>query len=230
MYKKIGVALVLVAFFAAFYFFDLDRRLSLEYLVSSREALIGLYAERRLLVIVVYCLLYILVTALSLPGAAVMTLVGGAVFGFAVGVVAVSFASSIGAVLACLVSRFLLRDWVQSRYAKQLGIVNRGMEREGAFSLFAMRLIPVFPFFLINLVTGLTRMPLRTFYWVSQAGMLPGTLVFVNAGRELGTIDAPADILSPGLLLSFGLIGLLPVTLKKLITLYRRKKGVGGGG
>ncbi len=217
---------LLVAFLLAAFTFralDLGHYLTLSYLKESREHFQLLYASNRFLVLAGYVLLYIVVTALSLPGAAVMTLAGGALFGFWTGSIAVSFASTIGATLACAVARFLLRDWVQSRFADKLDKINRGIEAEGAFYLFTLRLIPVFPFFIINLAMGLTRIRLSTYYLVSQLGMLPATMVYVNAGRELGQIDSPADILSPGLLISFSLLGLFPLAAKKLLTLYRRK-------
>ena len=203
----------------------ISHNLSLEYLKSSRESLAQLYADNTFAVIAAYFGIYVLVTSLSLPGAAVMTLAGGAVFGLVAGTIIVSFASTIGATLACIVSRYLLQDWVQSRFGEKLATINEGLEKEGAFYLFTMRLIPAFPFFLINLAMGLSKLPVRTFYWVSQLGMLPGTIVYVNAGKELGKIDSLGSILSPSLLISFALLGLLPITLKKLIALYRRKRG-----
>jgi uncharacterized membrane protein YdjX (TVP38/TMEM64 family) len=175
------------------------------------------------MVIGAYMAIYIGVTALSLPGAVVMTLAGGALFGFVVGTVVVSFASTIGASAACIVSRFLLRDWVQARFGKHLTPIHAGIEKEGAFYLFTVRLIPVFPFFMINLLMGLTKMPIITFFWVSQLGMLAGTMVFVNAGKELAKIDTPSSILSPGLIISFVILGLFPITVKKLMALYRLK-------
>jgi uncharacterized membrane protein YdjX (TVP38/TMEM64 family) len=158
-----------------------------------------------------------------LPGAAVLTLAGGALFGLWTGVLAVSFASTIGATLACFVSRFLLRDWVQGKLGSKLSTVNDGIEKEGAFYLFTMRLIPAFPFFMINLLMGLTKMPLRTFYWVSQLGMLPGTMVYINAGKELAKIDSLSGILSPGLIFSFVLLGLFPISVKKLMAWYKSR-------
>jgi uncharacterized membrane protein YdjX (TVP38/TMEM64 family) len=170
--------------------------------------------------------IYIVVTALSLPGAAVMTLAGGGLFGFWVGLVVVSFASSIGATLACFVSRFLLREWVQNKFGDKLHSINKGIEEEGAFYLFSLRLVPIFPFFVINLVMGLTGMRLVTFYWVSQLGMLAGTMVYVNAGKELAKIESLSGILSPGLIISFVILGLFPLTVKKLLAWYKaRRKG-----
>ncbi len=224
IYKKIGIVVAIIFLVAIFQIFDLSQYLSLEYLKSSRESLANLYEENSLLVIGAYFVIYVLVTALSLPGAVVMTLAGGALFGLIAGTVIVSFASSMGATLACLVSRYLLQDWVQSRYGDKLAPINRGVEQEGAFYLFTMRLIPAFPFFLINLAMGLTTLPIKTFYWVSQVGMLAGTVVFVNAGKELAKIDSLGGILSPSLLFSFALLGVLPITLKKLLALYKRKK------
>ncbi|MBT8347099.1 MAG: TVP38/TMEM64 family protein [Desulfofustis sp.] len=223
--KKIGIVGVIIILIALFQVFDLSQFLSLEYLKSSRETLARLYAENTFLVIAAYFFIYVLVTSLSLPGAAVMTLAGGAVFGLVTGTIIVSFASTIGATMACIVSRYLLQHWVQSRFGEKLTTINEGLEKEGAFYLFTMRLIPAFPFFLINLAMGLSKLPVRTFYWVSQLGMLPGTIVYVNAGKELGKIDSLGSILSPSLLISFALLGVLPITLKKLIALYRRKRG-----
>jgi len=207
-----------------FRYFDLGQYLSLEYLKASQAKFQELYLENRLLVIATYMGIYIAVTALSLPGAVVLTLAGGALFGLGVGMVAVSFASTIGATMACAVSRFLLRDWVQNRFGDKLSTINNGIEKEGAFYLFSLRLVPIFPFFVINLAIGLTRMRLATFFWVSQVGMLPGTLVYVNAGKELARIDSLSGILSPGLLISFAVLGLFPIMVKKLLAFYKGKR------
>ncbi len=225
-YKKIAIIAAIIALIAIFRFFHLEQYLTLEYLKASRETFLGLYEQNSLLVIGAYFIIYVVVTALSLPGAVVMTLAGGALFGLMVGTLVVSFASTIGATCACIVSRYLLQNWVQTRYGEKLAPINNGIEKEGAFYLFTMRLIPAFPFFLINLAMGLTKIPIRSFYWVSQVGMLPGTIVFVNAGKELGKIDSLSGILSPSLLFSFALLGVLPISFKKIISLYRRKKGI----
>lgn len=161
---------------------------------------------------------------MSLPGAVVLTIVGGALFGFLTGTLIVSFASTIGATLACFVARFLLRDWVQGKFGDKIVKINEGIGKEGAFYLFTLRLIPVFPFWIINLVMGLTRMRLWTFYWVSQLGMLAGTMVYINAGKELARIDSLKGILSPGLLISFALLGIFPIAVKKLLTLYKKRR------
>jgi len=222
-FTKIVVFLVLVSMFILFVVFDLDRFLTLSYIKESQEKFQQLATKHPLLLIASYMMVYILVTSLSLPGAAVLTLLGGALFGFWIGTLAVSFASTIGATLACFVSRFLLRDWVQKKLGDKIITVNEGIEREGPFYLFTLRLIPIFPFWAINLVMGLTRMPLRTFYWVSQLGMLAGTAVYVNAGKELGKIDSLSSILSPSLIFSFILLGILPITGKKAIQLYKNR-------
>ncbi|OGQ95585.1 MAG: dihydrolipoamide dehydrogenase [Deltaproteobacteria bacterium RIFOXYD12_FULL_57_12] len=226
--RKIAVAAALIAAVSVFFVFDLGRFLSLAYLKESHTYFADLYAGHRLAVIASYMVIYILATALSLPGAVIMTLAGGALFGLWVGIVVVSFASSIGATLACLVSRFLLREWVQARFGEKLAAINRGIEQEGSFYLFSLRLVPIFPFFIINLAMGLTRLPLSTYYWVSQVGMLPATVVYVNAGQELARIESLAGILSPGLLISFAVLGLFPIVTRKLLALYTARRPVGG--
>ncbi len=222
--KRIIVLAVVVGVIVVFKVLDLGQYFTLSYMKASQEKFSSLYAEHRLMVIAAYMMIYILVTSLSLPGAAIMTLAGGALFGLLLGTVVVSFASTIGATLACFVSRFILRDWMQGRFGDKLKTVNEGIEKEGAFYLFTLRLIPVFPFWLINLVMGLTKMPLRTFYWVSQIGMLAGTIIYVNAGKELAKIDSLSGILSPRLILSFVLLGLFPIATKKLLFFYKSKK------
>ncbi len=207
----------------AFLYFDLGQYFSLGYLKASQEKFQALYQSHRFAVIAAYMGLYIVVTGLSLPGAAVLTLAGGALFGLVVGTLVVSFASTIGATLACIVARFLLRDWVQDKFGDKLATINEGIEKDGAFYLFSLRLVPIFPFFIINLAMGLTRMRLFTFFWVSQAGMLAGTLVYVNAGKELARIDSLSGILSPGVLISFAVLGLFPLTVKKLLAIYQSK-------
>ena len=222
--KKIAIVLVIIIFVSGFILFDLGQYFSLSYIKESQQKFDLLYAEHRALVIASYMLIYIIMAALSLPGAIVMGLAGGALFGFIVGTIAVSFSSTIGATLACFVSRSILRDWIQGKFGDRLKTVNEGIEKEGPFYLFTLRLIPVFPFWLINLVMGLTKMRLRTFFWVSQIGMLPGTMVFVNAGKELGKIDSVKGILSPGLILSFVILGIFPIVAKKIVALYKSRK------
>ncbi len=222
--KKIAIAGVVVALVAAYFVFDLGQYFSLDYF-KARQADIDAYFDANpVRAGVAFFAVYVGVTGLSLPGAAVMTLVAGAVFGLLWGTVIVSFASSIGATLAFLVARFLLRDAVQGRFGESLRAVNRGVEKDGAFYLFALRLVPAFPFFVINLVMGLT--PIRTgvFYLVSQVGMLPGTLVYVNAGTQLAAVESLSDVASPSLLMSFALLGVFPLVAKKVVDFVKARK------
>ena len=222
--KKIVLLLLATGLAGLFFAFDLHSYLTLNYLKESQEHFSQLYDQSPMLVIASYMVIYILVTALSLPGAVILTLAGGALFGLSTGLLLVSFASTIGATLACFVARFVLRDWVQKKFGDKLTTINEGIDREGAFYLFTLRLIPVFPFFVINLVLGLTPMRLTTFYWVSQLGMLPGTVVFVNAGKELAKVQSPGDILSLSLLVSFALLGLMPLIIKKSLNVYKKTR------
>ncbi len=222
-WKKILIIIAVAALVVVFFAFDLQRYLTLAELKTRQTEFQQFYATNRILTLGLYFVLYVLVTALSLPGAAVMTLAGGALFGFLPALVVVSFASSIGATLAFLVSRFLLRDWVQNRFRDRLAAINRGIEKEGAFYLFTLRLVPIFPFFVINLVMGLTPMRTLTFYWVSQVGMLAGTAVYINAGTQLGQIESLSGILSPGLLLSFVLLGVFPLLARKGVDFMKKR-------
>ncbi|MFP6847925.1 MAG: FAD-dependent oxidoreductase [Pseudomonas sp.] len=226
--RKIALMGLILALLGSFFVFDIGQYLNLEALKAQQVALNAQVAEQPWLAAGVFFLAYVAVTALSLPGAALMTLLGGALFGLIEGFVLISFASTLGASLAMLSSRFLLRDWVQSRFGQRLASIDAGVEREGAFYLFALRLVPLFPFFLINLAMGLTRLPLRTYWWVSQLGMLPGTLVYVNAGRELGQLDSLAGILSPGLLGAFVLLGVFPLIARKLLGLIQARRVYAG--
>jgi len=222
--NKIIIVLVVAGLITAFRIFNLGDYFSLAYIKESQEKFEIMYTEHRAAVIAGYMGIYILVITLSLPGAAVMTTAAGVFFGLLTGTIIVSFASTIGSTLACFVSRFILRDWIQGKFGDKLKTVNEGIEKEGALYLFTLRLIPVFPVWLINLVMGLTKMPLRTFFWVSQVGMLAGTIVYVNAGKELGKIDSLSGIFSPTLILSFVILGLFPITAKKLLALYKKRK------
>jgi len=222
--KRILIVGVIASLIVSYFIFDLGQYLSLEYLKASRERFQGLYAEHTFAVIGVYFLIYVTATALALPAATVITLAGGALFGVVTGTVVVSFASSIGAVVAFVVSRYLLRDWVQNKFGDKLEKINQGIEKDGAFYLFTLRLIPVFPFFVINTVIGLTPMRLFTYYWVSQIGMFPATVVYVNAGKELGQIDSLSGLLSPSLIISFAILGIFPLVMKKVLGLYQAKR------
>ncbi len=204
--------------------YELTGYLTLDYLKANQAQFQDYYAENTFETLVIYIALYILSTALSLPGAAVLTLAGGALFGLVVGTVAVSFASTIGATFAFLASRFLLRDWVQEKFGDKLKSINQGVEKDGAFYLFTLRLIPAFPFFVINLAMGLTKMRVMTYFIVSQIGMLLGTIVFVNAGSQLSQIDSLKGILSPKLLFSFAALGVIPFIAKKIVAFIRAKK------
>jgi len=214
------IALLVFSYFA----FDLGQYFSLDYFKSQQAAIEGYYHSNPLTTALLFFVIYIAVTGLSLPGAALMTLAGGAVFGLLWGTLIVSFASTLGATLAFLVSRYLLRDSVQTRFGDKLTSINDGVEKEGAFYLFTLRLVPVFPFFVINLVMGLTPIRTFTFYWVSQVGMLAGTIVFVNAGTQIAKIDSLAGILSPGLLLSFALLGVFPLIANKIVAMTKARK------
>jgi pyruvate/2-oxoglutarate dehydrogenase complex dihydrolipoamide dehydrogenase (E3) component/uncharacterized membrane protein YdjX (TVP38/TMEM64 family) len=222
--KKLLLIVAVLALVAAYFVFDLGRFLSLDYVKQRQADFAALYAERPARVIAVFFAVYVAVTALSLPGAAIMTLAAGAIFGVVTGTLVVSFASSIGATLAFLAARYVLRDSVQSKFGTRLADVDKGIERDGAFYLFTLRLVPLFPFFLINLLMGLTRMKARTFYWVSQLGMLAGTIVYVNAGTQLAKIETLRGILSPGLLGSFVLLGVFPLIAKKIVDGIQRRK------
>jgi len=224
MPRRLLLLAALAALVAAFFALDLGRFLTIEALKASHAEFVGLREASPWRVFAAFFLGYVAVTALSLPGAAIMTLAAGALFGLATGTVLVSFASSIGATLAFLVSRYLLREAVQTRFGDRLKAINQGVARDGAFYLFTLRLVPVFPFFLINLLMGLTPMRTATFYWVSQVGMLAGTLVYVNAGTRLAAIDSPGDILSPALLASFALLGVFPLVAKRVVDLVRRRR------
>jgi pyruvate/2-oxoglutarate dehydrogenase complex dihydrolipoamide dehydrogenase (E3) component/uncharacterized membrane protein YdjX (TVP38/TMEM64 family) len=221
---KVLLLLAIAALVAAFLALGGPRYLTFEHLKAQQAAFQAYYAAHPWQTAAAYFLVYVAVTGLSLPGAAVMTLVGGAIFGLARGTLIVSFAASLGATLAFLASRFLLRDWVQRRFGAQLRAINQGVEKEGAFYLFTLRLIPVIPFFAINLAMGLTPMRAWTFYWVSQLGMLAGTMVYVNAGTQLAAIESPAGILSPGLIGAFVLLGLFPLFAKKIVDAVKARR------
>ena len=221
---KLIVLILVVAAIAAFFIFDLGKYFSLEYFKSQQAAIEAYYQANATKTGVIFFLIYIAVTALSLPGAAIMTLVAGAIFGLLWGVVIVSFASSIGATAAFLVARFLLRDSIQAKFGDKLKAFNTGVEKEGGFYLFTLRLVPAFPFFMINVVMGLTSMKAWTFFWVSQLGMFLGTIVFVNAGTELAKITSLKGILSPGVLGAFVLLGIFPIIAKKIIDSLKARK------
>jgi pyruvate/2-oxoglutarate dehydrogenase complex dihydrolipoamide dehydrogenase (E3) component/uncharacterized membrane protein YdjX (TVP38/TMEM64 family) len=221
---RLAVLGLVAAAIAAAVWLDLGQYLDLDYLKSRQAAFQEAFATRPWTAGGLFFLFYVAVTALSLPGAAVMTLAAGALFGLLWGTLIVSFASTIGATLAFLVARFLLRDAVQRRFGDKIEAINEGVRREGGFYLFTLRLVPLFPFFLINLVMALTPMRAFTFFWVSQLGMLPGTLVYVNAGTQLGRIDSLSGLLSPALVASFVLLGLFPLLAKRALEGFRARR------
>ena len=222
--KKLLIILTLAALLAAYFAFDLGQYFSLAYLKQSQTTFAAAFAENPLLIVAVFFIIYVAVTAVSLPGATILTLAAGALFGQLLGTVIASFASSLGATLAMLASRYVLRDSVQQRFGAQLSGLNQGLAKDGAFYLFSLRLIPLVPFFVLNLLMGLTSIKTRTYYWVSQLGMLAATFVYVNAGTQLARIDSLKDVASPGLLLSFAALGLFPLIAKKVITMFQNKK------
>ncbi|WP_396587439.1 FAD-dependent oxidoreductase [Bermanella sp. R86510] len=222
--KKVSLLATIIVLVVLFFAFDLQQLLTLQSLKEGLGQFEQWIADSPLVVGGIYFAVYVAVTALSLPGAAVMTLAGGALFGLGWGLLIVSFASSIGATLAFLVSRYLLHDTVQEKFGDRLKSINNGIKKEGAFYLFTLRLVPIFPFFLINLVMGLTPMKAWTFYWISQVGMLAGTIVYVNAGTQIAQIDSLSGILSPSLILSFALLGIFPLLAKKLTEFIKARR------
>ncbi|NBX22448.1 MAG: pyridine nucleotide-disulfide oxidoreductase, partial [Betaproteobacteria bacterium] len=209
---------------AAFVALDLGRFLSLEALRQSQASLTQSYSENPWTLRALFFLVYLTVASLSLPGAAILTLAGGGVFGLGWGLLLVSFASSVGATVSFLAARFVFRDAVQARFSARLKDINQGVARDGALYLFSLRLIPVVPFFVINLAMGLTTMRTRTFYWVSQLGMLAGTAVYVNAGTRLAELQSLKDIASPQLLGAFVLLGVFPLFAKALMNFIQQRK------
>lgn len=226
--RKLAIIVIIALALAAFFALDLGQYLSLAAL-KARQAEFAAFREANpWLAGGAYFVVYVLVTALSLPGAALLTLAGGAVFGLGWGLLIVSFASTIGATLAFLMARYLLRDWVTARFGNRLKGIDEGIRRDGAFYLFTLRLVPAFPFFLINLLMGLTAMKASTYFWVSQIGMLAGTVVYVNAGTQLAQIESLAGIVSPGLLASFVLLGIFPLLARKLVDLVQARRVYAG--
>ena len=226
--KKIAIIAVLAALIAAYFVFDLGAYLTLDGIKQVADEASAFYAENPVLVLAIFFLIYVAVTAASLPGAAIMTLAAGALFGLVTGTILVSFASTAGATLAFLSSRYVLRDWVEARFGERLKAINDGLERDGAFYLFTIRMIPLFPFFVVNLVMGLTRIRTWTFAWVSQLGMLLGTIAYVNAGTQLAQIESTSGLLSPVLIGSFVLLGIVPWIAKAIIGMIKRRKVYAG--
>lgn len=225
MKKSQIILLGLIALLISLFFvFDLQQYFTLETLKAKQMELLAYHQANPMITIGFYMLIYIAITALSLPGATILTLAGGGVFGVWLGTLIVSFASTIGATIAFLSARFLFRENVQQKFGQRLKTVDQGMEEEGAFYLFTLRLVPVVPFFMINLLMGLTPIKTRTFYWVSQIGMLAGTIVYVNAGTQLAKLESLSGILSPPLLGSFVLLGFFPLLTKKALYLIKEAR------
>ena len=224
--SRIILLIALVALIALFFVFDLQRFLSLEFFAAQREAIVAYQAANPWTTAIAFFVVYVLVTGTSLPGAALLTLIAGAVFGLVQGVVMVSFASTLGATMAFAIARHLFRDAVRARFGQYLTAIDRGVEKDGAFYLFALRLVPAVPFFVINLSLALTPISVWRFYWVSQLGMFFGTVVYVNAGAELGQIESIGDILSPALWISFALLGLAPLIAKKILDAIKARKAL----
>ncbi len=227
--KSITIILLLLLIISIVYLkqtTSLGSYFTLAYLKNQHASFLEYYQAHKVIFIISYILVYIIITAASLPGAALLTIIGGSIFGLFIGTIMVSFASSIGATCAFLIARWLLRDYFQEKFANKLSAINKGIEKEGAFYLFALRLVPIFPFFLINITMGLTPIKTTTFYLVSQIGMLPGTIAFVNAGKELAKIHSLNSILSPSLLISFAILGVLPLLSKYTISFIRSKKSL----
>lgn len=222
--KRFVIIAVVALAIGAFFALGLGHYLSLEYLQASRAHAVEKVNAAPLTASIAFFVVYVIVTGLSLPGAAVMTVAAGAIFGVWWGVLLVSFASSVGATIAFLISRLVLGEWVQRRFVSYMEPINRGFENEGAFYLFSLRMVPVFPFFVVNLLMGLTRIGVLQFYVVSQIGMLAGTFVFVFAGTQLAEIHKLGDVLSPGLMLALTLLGLFPLVAKKLIGVITQRR------
>ena len=215
-----AMVVAIVAFFAL----GLGDYLTLSALQAGRMRLVGLVEANPVLASVGFFAIYVAVTGLSLPGAAVMTLAAGAIFGLWWGLVLVSFASTLGATLAFLVARTLLRNWVATRFGTRVAAIDAGFERDGAFYLFSLRMVPVVPFFVVNLLMGLTPIRAGTFYWVSQVGMLAGTFVYVFAGTQLASVETLGDVMSPGLIVALSLLGLFPLVARKGLAFIDRRR------
>ncbi|HEX5802855.1 MAG TPA: FAD-dependent oxidoreductase [Azospira sp.] len=226
--KKLALLVLLGVALAAYFVFDLGDYLDLRSLKAQQLALAEYHARNPLLTVTIYFAVYVAATAVSIPGAALLTLAGGALFGLGWGTLIVSLASTVGATAAFLISRFLLRDWVAQRFGQRLAAIDEGIRREGAFYLFTLRLVPVVPFFLINLLCGLTAMRAWTFFWVSQVGMFAGTLVYVNAGTQLAQLESLSGILSPALLASFALLGVFPLIARRIVDAVRANQAFAG--
>ncbi len=222
--KKLAVVILFIIAVGLFFILDLGQYLNLEFVKSQQAVIDNYYSQNPIKTGLLFFISYILITGVSLPGAGIMTLAAGAIFGLLWGTILVSFASVFGATMAFLIARYLFHDYVQEKFGKYLEPINRGMRKEGEFYLFTIRFIPIFPFFIINNLMALTPIKTLHFALISQIGMLPGTMIFVNAGTQLAKIESPGDVLSPELIFSFVLLGIFPLLAKKLIEFVRKKK------
>lgn len=227
MTKKLILIAILASLVASFFYFGLAEQLNIDYLKEKQLELSNLYSENPVLIATLFFIAYVTITALSLPAAVVLTLAAGAIFGLPIGLLIVSFASSIGATFAFLSVRYLFRESVESKLSKQLAPINKGVEKEGWLYLFSMRLVPIFPFVMVNSVFALTKIKTLTFYITSQIGMLAGTAVYVNAGTQLSTIESLSDIASPNIIISFLLLAIFPFLAKFIMKLIRKKESTG---
>ncbi|MEO0367301.1 MAG: VTT domain-containing protein [Pseudomonadota bacterium] len=221
MKTKILIIAIFASLLGAFFYFDGAQYLSLDALKAQKENLDGFYSDNPFVVGAIYFVAYVIVAAFAIPAAAIVTLAGGAIFGFGIGLLLASFASTIGATIAFLLTRFLFHESVEAKFGDRLGAINSGIEKEGALYVFGLRLVPLFPFFVVNSLLALTKLKTFTFYWASQIGMLAGTAVYVYAGTQLAQISSLSDILSPQLLIAFALLGILPIASKKLMNWLR---------
>ena len=224
MKTKIALVVAILAIIAAFFIFDLQQYFSLDYLKQQQSSLNQLYADNPALIAAIFFFVYVIFAALALPAATILTLAGGAIFGFWVGLLVVSFASTIGATIAFILTRYLFHDAIESKFGHRLQTINAGIEREGAFYVFGLRLVPLFPFVMINSLLALTKLKTSTFYWASQIGMLAGTAVYVNAGTQIAQIQSLGDVADPKLLLSFALLGVFPIVAKYALAWLKRVK------
>ncbi len=229
MKKKIVLISLILCLVALYFILGIEDYFTLGYIKESQERLYALYTGDPFRFIGGFCLIYIIVVSLNLPGAAVLGLAAGAIFGVVKGTVIISFISSISATAGCFIARYIFRDFIVKKFPEKIARVNRGVESEGGYYLLTLRLIPLFPFFITNMAMGLTAMPFWKFYAVSQLGMLPGTILFVNAGSELGKIHSVSEIISPSILVSLVLIGILPVIGKKILLLIKAKREKNSG-
>ena len=224
MKTKIFIILLFASLLGAFFYFDGQQYLNLDTLKAQKDQLEAFYQANPVVIAVAYFAFYVIVTAFALPAAAILTLAGGAIFGFGLGLLLVSFASTIGATIAFLLTRFLFHETVEARFGQRLVTINRGIEREGALYVFGLRLVPLFPFFVVNSVLALTSIKTATFYWASQIGMLAGTAVYVYAGTQLAQVSSLGDVLSPQLLIAFVLLGTFPIMAKHFMNWLRARK------